>query len=168
MPHQLTSSGLARRYWFYLLLPALLLASYGMSASADWRTDARAAEAALLFDWCLFVPALYALYLRPSVGGRALALRVLALACGGLWFARLLVPDTSEVVLAAVAPLRWIGIGVLVLAELAVVAALVRLTFSGDPDREAVERHGVPPLLARLMVMEARLWRRVRARLRGR
>lgn len=165
MPLQLVST--ARRHWFYLLLPAALLAFYSTAMSADWRTDARIGEAALLLDWCLFVPALYALYLRGTVSGRALGLRVLALACSGLWFARWLTPDASEVVLAAVAPLRWVGIAVLVLAEAAVLAAVVRVAFSREPDVAAIERHGVPTLLARLMVLEARFWRWVWQRLRG-
>ncbi|PAX07113.1 hypothetical protein [Sphingomonas lenta] len=166
MPLQLAP--FARRHWFHVLLPFALLASYSMSATADWGAEARLGEAALLFDWCLFVPALYALHLRGTVGGRTLGLRVLAMACAGLWFARWLTPDASEVVLAAVAPLRWVRIAVLVVAEAAILVAVVRVAFSKKPDAAAIERRGVPPLLARLMLLEARFWRWVWSRLRGR
>ena len=166
MPHQLAS--LAHRYWFYLLLPVLLLASWRMSASVDWRFEARASEAALLFDWCLFVPVLYALYLRPLLPIRAVLLRTMAMACAGLWFAQLLAPDTAESMLVVVAPLRWVGLAILPLCEALLFAALLRLAFAERPDMTEMERHGLPRFVVRLMVLEARFWRWVWLRLRGR
>jgi len=156
-----------RRHWFYLLLPLWLTASWNFHLTFDWSTRSAIGEAVALFDWCLFMPALHALcYRRLSL--RALAIRTVALACTGLWIAGLMVPDPAEAVLRDLYPLRTAGSALLVLIEVMASIAILRVAFGAEPDAEALIRHGIPPLLARLMLAEARFWRWVWNRLRGR
>lgn len=110
---------------------------------------------------------LHALCLRPSLPVRAAQFRTLAVACAGLEFARLLAPDPADSMLVGVAPLRRVGLAT-ALWETVLLAALRRFAFAEQSDMATRERHGVPPLLARPMVLEARFCRRVLSRLRGR
>ena len=158
----------ARRQWFWLLMPLWLLASHTLRGSIDWRTEGRTGEVTMLFDWCVFLPALYAASLWRTLPLRAVLLRALGLSCAGLWVAGLLVPDAAEHLLARLGPLRWLGVAVALLVEGALFAATLRLLFSGRADAPALERLGAPPLLARLMLLEARFWRWLWTRLRGR
>lgn len=160
-------AALARRHWFYLALPLLLAAAFSARSAFPWDTQPRLAEAATLFDWCLFVPALYALCYRDKPV-RALALRLLALLCGGVWVAAMIVPLSAQTLLPGLGWLRSAGIAILVLVELAAAAAMLRIVFGAAPDPEALVRQGVPPLLARLMLAEARFWRWLWDRLNGR
>lgn len=158
---------LLRAYWFWLVAMAGLIASWNLSATLDWSREARLGEAAMLIDWCLFLPFLYALSLR-GAPPKAVAIRTLALACSGLWMAKLLVPDASEALIARWDWLRWIGMAGLAAFELAVGVALFKLVLGGRADAGSLERAGAPPLLAKLMLLEARFWRWVWSRLRGR
>ncbi len=156
----------ARKHWFYAVLPILLGAALNFRATHPWADQPRFGEAATLFDWCLFVPFLYAICYR-KMPRRALAMRTLALVCGGIWIAGKIVPDPAETILAQWGWLRAIGIGVLVLAEGAALIAVLRVAFGSSPDPAELERQGIPPLLVKLMLAEARFWRWVWSRLQG-
>ena len=158
---------LARRHWFWLLMPLWLLASYRLRGSLDWRTEGRIGEATILFDWCVFLPALYATSLWRTLPRRAVLLRTLGLCCAGLWVAGLLVPDTAEHLLARLGPLRYVGVAAALLVEGALFVATLRLIFSGRADAPSLERLGAPPFLARLMLLEARFWRWLWSHMRG-
>lgn len=156
----------ARRHWFYLLLPFLLMAAWGFQASHPWQSRPRLGEAITLFDWCLVVPVLYAVCYRRSPG-RALALRTLAMVCGGIWISSWIVPDRAERILEYWSWLRGAGLVVLAIFEGLAFIAVMRVVSGPDPDVKALERQGIPPLLVRLMLAEARFWRWLWARLRG-
>lgn len=158
---------LAQRHWFYLLLPLLLAAAFGFRATHPWAEQPRFGEAVTLFDWCLFVPMLFALCYR-DLPRRALALRMLAIACGGFWIAGRIVPAGAQGLLQDWGGIRWLGLAVLLLFEAVAIAAVLRIAFGASPDPEALERQGIPPLMAKLMLAEARFWRRLWARLTGR
>lgn len=156
----------ARTHWFYVMLPVLLAAALNFRVTHPWADQPRFGEAATLFDWCLFVPLLYAVCYR-KMPHRALAMRTLVLACGEIWIAGKIVPDPAETILAQWGWLRGIGIGVLVLAEGAALIAVLRVAFGPAPDAAELERQGMPPLLVKLMLAEARFWRWVWTRLQG-
>lgn len=170
MPHLSAASAraFARRHWFLLLTPFWAAASIHLRLSLDWRDDARLGEAALLFDWCVFLPALYAFSLRRALPLRAILLRALGASCAGLWIAGLLVPDAAERLLRDLAWLRYAEQAGLVLLEGAAALAMLRLLLCGRADAAALAREGVPPFVARLMLAEARFWRWVWAKVRGR
>lgn len=156
----------ARQNWFYLVLPVLLGIAFGFRATQPWGDQPRFGEAATLFDWCLFVPFLYAIWYR-DMPRRALALRTLALACGGLWIAGKIVPDSAKTILAQWGWLRSVGITFLVLAEGAALITVLRIVFGSAPDPKELEKQGMPPVLVKLMMAEARFWRWLWLRLRG-
>lgn len=159
--------GLARRHWFYLALPLLLIAAIGFRATHPWREQPGLGEAVTLFDWCVFVPILYTVCYR-EMPGRALVLRALALVCGGIWLSGQIVPGYSHDILSRWGWLRNAGIAVLVVFEGMAAAAMLRVVFGAAPDPSLLARQGVPPLLVKFMLAEARFWRSIWSRLRGR
>jgi hypothetical protein len=169
MQFQSAVKGWAAGNWFLLALPFLFLASFMLAATSDWARDVRTLEAVIVFDWCVAVPTLYALCYRGRVPLRHLLLRLLALACLGVWVAAQLVPAASQTFLAELGPARAIGLAVLVLIELRLIAAVIGLAFSGAATAEQIaEKSGAPPFLARLLLLEARFWRAVWRLIRGR
>lgn len=148
--------------WFLLLLPLLLAISFLFTRSIDWDRTGGMAEAVTVFDWCVSIPFLYFLCYRRKLAARQLILRMLALGCLGIWVATLLVPADFQRILAQLSWARGAGLAILVLIELRLLVAALRLVFSGTATAEDVaERAGVPPLIARLMLLEARFWRAV-------
>lgn len=162
-----TAGALATRHWFYLLVPVWLAASWELRSSHPWTTQPALGEAIILFDWCVFVPATFALCYR-GMPHRALATRVLAMMCGGIWLSGRLVPPDAQAILDNLVGIRWIGIPTLILLEVIATMAMLRVVFGAAPDTAALQRHGVPPIVARLMITEARFWRRVWVWLTGR
>jgi hypothetical protein len=157
----------ARRHWFYLLLPFAVAASLALRSSIDWRSEAFRMEATTLFDWCVFLPAMFVLCYRRELTTGALAVRTVGIACAGLWAATLIVPDDYQRLIGSVAWLRYPGMAVVLAAEALVLVALFKVTFSKTPDAGELVRLGVPPFVAKLMLAEARFWRWVWRKLRG-
>ena len=152
----------ASRNWFVLALPLLMLASLQLATSVDWRTEGRMAEAVTLFDWCVSVPLLYYLCYRNQLSTRQLALRLLALACFGLWFATWLVPEPSQSLLPHLGWARMAGIAIIAAVEIRLVVAAIRIAFSRNATIEQLTlASGAPPLIAKLLLLEARFWRAV-------
>lgn len=148
--------------WFLLALPLLFLISFLFTRSVDWGASGDAAEAVTLFDWCVSIPLLYFLCYRRQLPAKQLALRLLALACLGVWISSWLVPVQFQEILPRLSWARGAGVAVLALVELRLLVLAVRLVFSGTATAEQVtERTGAPPLIAKLMLLEARFWRAV-------
>lgn len=147
--------------WFFLVLPVLLLIEWAFSRSSVW-SDPAPAEAAMLFDLCVFMPALYALCYRNQLPVRQLALRTLALSFLGIFIASTLVPAEAQIVLPRLSWARTAGLVVLALIELRLLVEALKLVFSGRSTAEEVSsRTGAPPWIARLMLLEARFWKAV-------
>jgi hypothetical protein len=145
------------RNWFLLLLPALLGAAFLLAKTAP--ADP-ALERVFLFDALVTVPFLYFLCYRGTLGRWQMALRLLALACAGIWAAGRLVPDETQAILPQLGWARALGLAVIALFEVRLLVLAVRLAFSGRADAEALAAAtGAPPILARLMLLEARFWR---------
>lgn len=154
--------------WFLVLVPILLLVSYLFNRSFNWTGRGVEAEAVTVFDWCVSVPFLYYLCYRKTLPVRQMLVRLAALACLGVWIAGRMVPEASQVVLPELGWARWVGLAVLALIELRLLVAVLRLAFSGSAQTQDLEKEGVPPLLARLMLLEARFWRALWRMIRGR
>lgn len=160
--------GWARRNWFVPLLALLIAIEFAFARTTDWSRDG-VAEAAILFDMCLFVPALYALCYRRRLALRPLLIRTFALALLGIYIATTLVPPGAQVLIADLAWARTAGWVVLALIELWVMIAVVKLVFGGGATAEQVaERSGAPAWVARLMLLEARFWKALWSFVRGR
>lgn len=158
---------LAKAHWFYLLLPLLLVAAYTAGRSADALANPLLAERILLIDALVSLPLLYWLYLRSRVMPRAALIRCSALALSGLWFAGWVLQGEGQI-LPWLAGLRAIGLPLVIIIEVTALVAVVRYTFSADPREDHLIAQGVPPLVARLMLAEARFWKNIRRYLTGR
>ena len=152
----------ARTHWFFLVAPLIIAADIYLAFSFRGEISGPL-EAGLLFDLAVLLPCLYWLCYRGR--GRKAAIRAMALACLGIWAALKLVPESEHQFLGYVAPLRYLGIAVLVWLELAIILAIYRSIFKGGSPAEAAAcaqaAADLPPWLARLLVLEATFWRRV-------
>ncbi len=154
-------------HWFIPAALLILSGSIVASYTADWATEARLLESALLFDLAVLFPFLFWACYRFKV--KAAAMRSVALACGGIWLATYLVPSEHQSLLPFVAFLRYFAIALLVYIEVRIVAALYWSVVLGrvSPDDAAshlVRETGAPEALAKLMAKEAFFWKRLLAR----
>ncbi len=154
-----------RSHWFFWVAPVVILVNVMVSLSARGEID-RIVEAGLLFDLAVLVPALYWLCYRKRKEG--IAVRAAALVCLGIWLALKLVPEAERDLLNYVEPLRYVGLAVLIVVELAVMVAIYRAIFKGGSVQEAVAKapSDMPPWAAKLIALEARFWQRAWASLR--
>lgn len=157
----------ARQHWFWPLLALLLAIELAFVRSIDWPQD-RVAELAVVFDLCLFAPALYAYCYRKAVSLKALLIRTAALALAGICLASYLVPEDSQLLLRDLVWARYAGLAVIAAFELWIVVVTIRLVFGGASTQEIAEKSGAPPWVARLMQLEVRFWKAVWRFLRGR
>ena len=157
-----------KRHWFVPLALALILVELAFARTTPWPGTGHE-EAAILFDMCLFVPLLHALCYRRILPLRALLIRTAALSLAGLYLASLLVPAEAQRWIDDLGALRLAGLAVLALIELWVLVEVVKILFGREPSVERiVARSGAPAWVARLMLLEARFWKWVWRRLRGR
>jgi hypothetical protein len=155
-----------RRHWFYVLLPVWFAAAFAFSAAHPWAAEPRLGEAITLFDWCVFVPLLFAVCYR-DMPGRALLVRTVATFCGGVWIAGKVVPDNAQFVLQDWADIRWVGLAVVMLFEIAAIVTILRILFGTAPNASELERQGLPAIVVKLTLAEARFWKWVWQRLNG-
>ncbi len=147
-------------HWFVPAF-ALILAALWLAAR-DSMFMAEGGEAAILADLCLTAPILYVLCYRRRHSALQLGLRTLGLACLGIWLGSWIIPASDQSLLTQLGPLRAAGLIVLALVELRLLVAMIRLVFGRETSAEEVSRAaGVPPFVARLMLLEARFWKAV-------
>ncbi|MCC5611673.1 hypothetical protein LC612_34315 [Nostoc sp. CHAB 5834] len=144
--------------WFWPLAAALWAIAFLGSRNvptpklAGW-------EIAVIVDVMVTMPALFALCYRTKFTWQKMAIRILALQCLGIWLATKIVPVETQKILLQLSWLRYVGLAVLVMIELRIMAALFRLVFKADTSSKDLEQIGMPPILARVMLLEARFWR---------
>ncbi|HZG47721.1 MAG TPA: hypothetical protein VEZ41_15840 [Allosphingosinicella sp.] len=145
--------------WFTVAVPVLLLIEW--LAVRDMGGEmGRFLEIVVLFDLCVFMPLLYVLCYRRTVPLKQLVLRTVALVCLGIYLATYLVPEPLQALLPQLGPLRIAGLAVLVLIELRLLIAALRIVWGSNGSLEQVQAaSGAPAWIARLMVMEARFWK---------
>lgn len=146
--------------WFLLLLPFLALISFSVARSAPPADPA--IEAVTLFDWLVAIPLLYFLCYRRILAPRQMVLRLLALACLGVWAASQVLPTAAQEILPHLGWPRMAGLAVLALIEIRLLVFALRFAFSaaGNAD-ELAEKSGAPVFVAKLMLLEVRFWRAV-------
>lgn len=154
-----------KAHWFWPL--AAILAVFCWIA-ATYQPDSvpKSWELAVVFDVIVTLPILFAVCYRKRMSRKAFILRVIALQCLGIWVATKIVPTDIQSILPQLMWLRYVGFAVLVVLELWVVVALFKLVFRPDTKAEQLENMGMPPILAKFVLMEARFWRWVFNRLR--
>lgn len=149
-----------RSHWFFWVAPLVLAADFYAALAARGAID-RVVEAGLLFDLAVLLPLLYLWCYRQR--GRAALVRAAGVACLGIWLALKLVPEPERELLVYVAPLRYVGLAVLVWIEVRLMVVIYRSVFKGGSVEQAVEQapSEMPRWVAKLLAMEARLWLRV-------
>lgn len=152
--------------WFYVLLPFLMLGAWLMASTPESLADPVMTERVLLFDALISLPLLYFLFLRSRASLRVTLLRVAALAGSGVWFASWLMPEGSGQILPWLSWLRYVALPVLIGIELIALVAVVRHVYGDTPDEAHLIALGMPPIIAKAMLAEARFWKRVFAWLR--
>ena len=159
---------MVRNGWFYLLLPVWLGAAWSLSRDPQVLRDPPALELVLLFDFAIFLPALYALFLRRTVRSLGLAIRCGGLALSGLWLAGLLLPEGTGTIIPRLAWLRALFLPIALAIEIGAAIAVLRIVYAEEPDEARLHASGMPPWLVRLVLAEARFWKRVWRMLSGR
>ena len=122
-------------------------------------------EAGVVVDLAILIPAVYWLLCRGP--WKMTLVRVVSLACLGIWGASLLVPADQQHLLDVMRPVRNLGTVGLVLLELFVLFKIYRAVFTGTSKKDvAADLHtsaGMPIWASRLMAWEAalmhKLWR---------
>jgi hypothetical protein len=146
--------------WFLLIAPLLLIAGAAAARATAWPSDGRTMEAVLLFDACITLPALYALCYGRTLPLWQLAIRMIGIACLGIFLLGYVVPVGAQHLLPNFAWARIIGLVLLFLIELRLLIVGLRLVFGGSADEAQIAaRTGAPEWVARLMLIEARLWK---------
>lgn len=150
-----------QRWFFLLILPGLVAIEWLIAQSFPWGTG-RVNEMVVLFDLILFVPLLYFVIYRSSVALRPRAIRTLGLVGLGILCASFIVPEDDQRILSLLQQFRNAALVLVVLFELWVATKLLKLVFAKDADAKQLENDfGVPPLVAKLMLLEARFWKAV-------
>ena len=162
---------MARRladHWFYALLAVCLFAAWRVSLLPHTLSDPITTERVYLIDFALLLPLIYAFYLRSRVPVKAVIVRSLALGAAGISYAAWLMPEGTGEVLPFLAWLRWVAMPLVIAIELAAFVALMRYLYGSEPREEELIAQGIPPLVVRLLLAEARFWKRVFRFLAGR
>lgn len=144
--------------WFWPLAIILVAFATLLSRTVPAQT-LQGWEIAVLFDVLVTIPALFALCYRTKLTRGNLVVRILALQCLGIWFATKIVPLETQTLLPQLSWLRYLGLGVLVVIELRVMVVIFRIIFKSETNSSDLEKLGMPPLLAKLVLLEARFWR---------
>lgn len=119
-------------------------------------------EAALLADLCLTAPVLYIVCYGQRQPLRKTVIRALGIVCAGVWLASWLIPESRQFLLPEFAPLRWVGLFLITMFEVRLLIAATRIAFSDTATpKKLMGASGVPEWVARLMLWEARIWRRL-------
>ena len=144
--------------WFWPLFAVALGAAWLMSRAVT-QPQPHGWDIALLLDFGILMPLLMWLCYRRRLTRRALILRVLALQTSALLIASWLTLPDRQFVVQHLAWLRPVGIAILIATEGAVLVAVLRIVFKPTTEATDLEKLGAPPVIARLMLLEARFWR---------
>lgn len=154
-------AALMRNNWFWPVAAVLAAAVWTLWTISQVPLS-QGFEKTLLFDSLITMPVLYLLYLlcyRGSFTTTALMVRVLALQCAGVWLAAKFVPVGNQAILPYLTWVRWAGLAIITLFEIRLVVAVVKLQLKPTTRQDELEAVGMPPLLAKLALLEARFWR---------
>lgn len=152
-----------RANWFWPVFAGLFGLVWAIAKSHP-DTVTQQFELAVLFDIFVTVPALYFLCYRRQLSTPAMFLRIVGLQCFGIWLATNIVAPDKQSALAQLSWLRNLGLAVLVAFEVWLAVKLARIVFRQETRVADLEREGVPLIIAKLMLLEARFWRWVFSR----
>lgn len=144
--------------WFWPVAMALILVAWLLGRNLPPQ-QLRGWEAAVLFDVLVTLPVLFALCYRAKITRSKLIIRIVALQCLGIWLATKIVPAEVQVMLPQLFWLRYAGLAVLLIIEVRLMVMLIKTVFNVETSSKQLEDIGLPPMLAKLALWEARFWR---------
>lgn len=150
----------AQEKYFYLIFwPLAIAIEWSFAASHDWSVYPRS-EWVMLVDLCLFVPLVYCVFFARSLPLKARLIRSVGIAGVGLFVASLIVPPSNQFILSQLTAIRNAVIIFVIALEAWVFWKIVKVIFAEKTDEEVLARDfAIPPLIARLMILEAKLWK---------
>lgn len=149
------------RYFFLFVLPLAIACEWAFAASLNWEDYPRS-EWVTLIDLCLFVPLVYFTFFSSSLETKPRLIRTLGVAGLGLFAARLIVPEANQFVIAELAYLRNFVLAFVLVFEGWVLYKVITAVYKRNVDAKTLEREfAMPEWIAKLMVLEARLWKAV-------
>ena len=158
-----TVSSSLRANWFLLIAPLLIGVDAFLALRYRENIDL-VFEGGLLFDLAVLMPFLYWFCYRQK--GKKAVFKALGLACLGVWIAAKLVPEANQILLNFIWPVRYVGLAVLTLIEIAVIVQLYKVVFKGGTQKDVASHIqsslDVPPWAARLAAIEVMFWCKVR------
>ncbi len=146
--------------WFWPLAIMLMALAWTIGQLSSIEPNS-SWEYAVVFDVLVTLPILFFLCYRNRNSLKVNLLGIVALQCSGIWLATKIVPIESQNILPYLSWLRYAGLALLFALEIGIVLALIKIVFRADTTATHVEQLGVPPFVAKLLLMEARFWRRV-------
>jgi len=159
---------IARRHLFLILFGLALALELLFARSTDWDAGGFE-EKVILFDLCLFLPALHVAFYRRRLPLRTLVVRTVGLSLLGFYIASCLVPAEAQQLIADWSGARSAGLVVLALIELRLMIEVMKIVWGGKPSADEVAaKLGAPAWTARLMIAEVNFWKWVWRRIRGR
>ncbi len=118
-------------------------------------------EYAVIFDVLVSMPLLFVICYRAKLPRNQMIFRILALQCLGIWIAGKIIPLENQLILPQLSWLRSAGLVVLIALELWIMITVCKIAFSKSATADHLSSVGIPPMLAKLMLIEARFWRRI-------
>ncbi|MBB5203112.1 hypothetical protein HNQ51_000405 [Inhella inkyongensis] len=148
-----------KRHWFLPLAAAIVLGDLASVFFGGWG-EPQWLEAALLIDFALVLPLLYAWCYRTQ--GKVARIKAAGLSCLAHWATGKLVPAEHQYLLREVAWLRNLGLAALLLLEIKLGVMVYRAVLQGrktpEAARQQLEQEGMPAWAAKIMAWEANLW----------
>ncbi len=152
-----------RENWFYPVALAVVSTNLFVGRFDNW-SNARLLEAGVILDLAVIVPALYYWCYRSR--GKPAILRTIVLCCLGLWIAGLIVPVEHQFILMKIEFIRYVGLAIVLILEIKLMRLVYGAGFSRDKGAKSkaiqtVKDEGMPEWVARILVWEASVWRKV-------
>lgn len=144
--------------WFWPLAIALMALAWAMAQLFPTEPN-NLWEYAVVFDVMVTLRILFFICYRNKNSLKVNLIGIVALQCSGIWLATKIVPVESQNILPYLSWLRILGFVFILALEVGVVIALIKIVFRTDTTAKQVEQLGVPPVVAKLLLMEARFWR---------
>ncbi len=151
-----------REKWFFLIvLPIAIAIEFAFARWLDWSAYPRAEWVALV-DLCVFMPLVYLGLFSSEFSAKARGLRALGIAGIGLFAASWIVPSANQFLISELASLRAAPLVFVLAFEGFVFFKVMQALYAKNADAKEIERDfAVPPLIPKLLVLEAKFWKAV-------
>lgn len=148
-------------HWFWLLFVAAVLVLFLVSPVLLLE-NAKIAEMVILFDLCIFLPAVYVICYRNQQSVRQILLRIIGVISLGIFIGAWLIPESVQAILPNLFIGRNIAITFVIIVELFALIAILKMAFAKDNDPvEIAKQSGAPEAFVKFMVLEANFWKAV-------